>query len=238
MLDLIISGGWLMIPLLLCSVAALAIIGERFWSLRPSQIAPRTLLPEVEGWLKRGELSRSRLESLREHSPLGRILAAGLANARYGREAMRESIEDVANREVYALGRFLNLLSSIAEAAPLIGLLGTVSGMIEIFGVIFVSGNGDVDKLAGGISVVLVNTATGLLVAIPALFCYRFFVKRVEALTLMMEQDAIRLVDLLHGRRAPQTDAERQVVATTTTEESPEARKNSGKNRARAGEKA
>lgn len=218
MLDLIISGGWLMIPLLLCSVVGLAIIAERFWSLRPSQIAPRTLLPEVQGWLRKGELSRSRLDNLREHSPLGRILAAGLANARYGREAMKESIEEVANQEVYALGRFLNLLSSIAEVAPLIGLLGTVSGMIEIFGVIFVSGNGDVDKLAGGISVVLVNTATGLLVAIPALFCYRFFVKRVEALTLMMEQDAIRLVDLLHGRRAPQNEAERQM----RTEERPQ----------------
>lgn len=234
MLDLIISGGWLMIPLLLCSVVGLAIIAERFWSLRTNQIAPRTLLPEVEGWLKKGELSRGRLETLREHSPLGRILAAGLANARYGRDAMKEGIEEVANREVYGLGRFLNLLSSIAEVAPLIGLLGTVSGMIQIFGVIFVTGNGDVGKLAGGISVVLVNTATGLLVAIPALFCFRFFVKRVEALTLMMEQDAIRLVDLLHGRRAPQNESERQVVTSAAET----AAKSAVKSRAKAGEGA
>lgn len=213
MLDLIIAGGWMMLPIILCSIVALGIVGERFWTLRPNQIAPRDLLPEVQEWLRRGELSRQRLEALRGNSPLGQILATGLENARNGRAIMKESIEETAGQVVHQLGRFLNMLSTIAEIAPLLGLLGTVQGMIEVFATIFAYGNGDIEKLAGGISVALITTAAGLIVAIPALFFHRFFVKRVEEITVTMEQDAIRLVDLLHGQRAPRNEAERQVGA-------------------------
>lgn len=213
MLDLIVAGGWLMLPIILCSIVALGIVGERLWTLRPNQIAPRTLLPEVQEWLSRGELTRQKLESLRNHSPLGQILASGLENARNGRAIMKESIEQTAAQVVHQLGRFLNMLSTIAEIAPLLGLLGTVQGMIEVFATIFAYGNGDIGKLAGGISVALITTAAGLIVAIPALFFHRFLVKRVEEITVAMEQDAVRLVDLLHGQRAPRNEAERQVAA-------------------------
>jgi len=212
-LDLIVAGGWLMLPIILCSIVALGIVGERLWTLRPNQIAPRTLLPEVQEWLSRGELTRQKLESLRNHSPLGQILASGLENARNGRAIMKESIEQTAAQVVHQLGRFLNMLSTIAEIAPLLGLLGTVQGMIEVFATIFAYGNGDIGKLAGGISVALITTAAGLIVAIPALFFHRFLVKRVEEITVAMEQDAVRLVDLLHGQRAPRNEAERQVAA-------------------------
>jgi biopolymer transport protein ExbB len=195
---MIISGGWMMIPMLLCSVTALAIIVERFWTLRTDQIAPRNLFSEIQNWIKSGSLSRSKLEALQDHSPLGRVLAAGLVNARQGRDIMKESLEDAANQEIYKLGRFLNLLSSIAEIAPLLGLLGTVSGMIEVFATIFANGSSDVSKLAGGISVVLINTATGLAIAIPAFFFYRYFIKRVEMLTVLMEHDASNLVALFN----------------------------------------
>lgn len=211
MLDLIIAGGWLMLPILLCSVVGLGIIVERFWTLRSSHVAPRELLPEVQGWLKKGELSRRRLEYLQNNSPLGEVLAAGLANARHGRDIMKESIEEAAGHVVHQLGRFLNMLSTIAEIAPLLGLLGTVAGMIQVFATIFAHGNGDIEKLAGGISVALITTAAGLIVAIPALFCHRFLVKRVEEITVLMEQDAIRLVDLMHGHRAPRNKGESQI---------------------------
>lgn len=215
MLELIISGGWLMAPILLLSVIGLAIIGERFWTLRVSQVAPRDLLPEVRGFIRNGELPRGKLEALQDHSPLGRVLAAGLVNARFGRDIMKENMEETASREIYGLTRFLNMLNSVAEIAPLLGLLGTVSGMIQIFATIFANGNGDIEKLAGGISVALITTAAGLIVAIPALFCHRFFVKRVELLTVLMEQDATQLVSLLQNRAAasaaaPAADAEGQ----------------------------
>lgn len=214
MLDLIVSGGWLMLPIILCSVAGLGIIVERFWTLRTSQIAPANLLPEVQNWLKRGDLSRSRLDELRANSPLGEILAAGLLNARFGRDIMKESIEEAASQVVHRLGRFLNMLSTIAEIAPLLGLLGTVAGMIQVFATIFAQGNGDIEKLAGGISVALITTAAGLVVAIPAIFCHRILVKRVEEITVRMEQDAVRLVDLLHGKRAPANASEKRVSET------------------------
>ncbi len=207
MLDLIVAGGWLMLPIILLSIVGVAIIAERFWSLRVNQVAPRDLLPEVSSWLRQGELSRSRLETLREHSPLGRILASGLSNARHGRDIMKETIEETASQEVYGLSRFLNMLNSVAEVAPMLGLLGTVSGMIQIFATIFASGNGDIEQLAGGISVALITTAAGLVVAIPALFCHRYFVKRVEMITLLMEQDATKLVTLLQSSNAFQNSA-------------------------------
>lgn len=208
MFDLIVSGGWLMVPIIVCSVLALAIVAERFWTLKPSRLAPTDLLPKVQVWLRKGELSPRHLSALRADSPLGEVLASGLANARFGRTITKESIEQTAGQVVHRLSRFLNMLSTIAEIAPLLGLLGTVVGMIQVFATIFAQGNGDIEKLAGGISVALITTAAGLIVAIPALFFHRFFVKRVEEITVTMEQEAIRLVDLLHGKRTPRSHQE------------------------------
>lgn len=201
MLELVQSGGWLMVPILLCSAVALAIVAERFWTLRPARLAPPNLLPEVRKWLRRGKPDRHQLDTLREHSPLGRILAAGLANADHGREVMKESIQEAATPVVHDLERFLNTLGSIAAITPLLGLLGTVIGMIDVFTAIMVHGTGDTARLAGGISQALITTASGLTVAIPAIFFHRFFTRRVDEITLSLEQQAVHLVDLMHGQR-------------------------------------
>lgn len=235
MLDLIVAGGWLMVPIILCSIVGLGIIAERFWTLRPSQVAPKSLLPQVQGWLQKGELSRSKLDTLTQDSPLGQILAAGLANARHGRDIMKESIEETAGQVVHQLGRFLNMLSTIAEIAPLLGLLGTVAGMIQVFATIFANGNGDIEKLAGGISIALITTAAGLIVAIPALFFHRFFVKRVEEITVSMEQDAIRLVDLVHGMRTPRSASEKQMSKLSEQEKSKSDKKQASSAKRKAG---
>lgn len=201
MLELIKSGGWLMLPILLCSAVALAIVAERFWTLRPSRLAPPNLLPEIRQWLKRGGPDRQQLNTLREHSPLGRILAAGLANAGHGRDIMKESIQETATQVVHELERFLNTLGTIAAITPLLGLLGTVIGMIDVFSAIMIHGTGDASRLAGGISQALITTASGLTVAIPAIFFHRFFMRRVDEVTLSLEQQAVHLVDLVHGNR-------------------------------------
>jgi biopolymer transport protein ExbB len=199
--DLVRSGGWLMLPILLCSVVALAIVVERFWTLRPGTLAPPQTLPQVREWLAKGQLNGQRLKQLREQSPLGRILAAGLANARHGRDIMKESIQDEAASVIHGLEKYLSTLGTIATLSPLLGLLGTVFGMISVFAAIVVHGTGDSSQLAGGISQALLTTAAGLTVAIPTVFFHRFFVRRVEELTVAMEQSAIRLVDLVHGDR-------------------------------------
>jgi len=200
-LELVKSGGWLMVPILLCSAVALAIVAERFWTLRPARLAPPNLMPEVRKWLQRGQPDREQLNTLRDHSPLGRILAAGLANAGHGREIMKESIQEAATPVVHDLERFLNTLGSIAAITPLLGLLGTVIGMIDVFTAIMVHGTGDAARLAGGISQALITTASGLTVAIPAIFFHRFFMRRVDEITLSLEQQAVHLVDLMHGDR-------------------------------------
>ncbi len=201
MLELVKSGGWLMLPILLCSAVALAIVAERFWTLRPARLAPPNLMPEVRKWLKRGGPERQQLNTLREHSPLGRILAAGLANAGHGRDIMKESIQETATQVVHELERFLNTLGTIAAITPLLGLLGTVIGMIDVFSAIMIHGTGDASRLAGGISQALITTASGLTVAIPAIFFHRFFMRRVDEITISLEQQAVHLVDLMHGDR-------------------------------------
>jgi len=200
-LELVKSGGWLMLPILLCSAVALAIVAERFWTLRPARLAPPNLMPEVRKWLKRGGPERQQLNTLREHSPLGRILAAGLANAGHGRDIMKESIQETATQVVHELERFLNTLGTIAAITPLLGLLGTVIGMIDVFSAIMIHGTGDASRLAGGISQALITTASGLTVAIPAIFFHRFFMRRVDEITISLEQQAVHLVDLMHGDR-------------------------------------
>ncbi len=199
MLELVIAGGWLMVLILLCSVVALAICIERLYTLNPRKISPPHLLATVWKQLKASELDSARLRNLRQSSPLGRILAAGLANASHGRDVMKESIQDAASHVVHDLERYLNTLGTIAAIAPLLGLLGTVVGMIKVFAQIMAQGTGNASALAGGISEALITTAAGLAVAIPALAMHRYFTGRIDAIVVGLEQETIKLMDALHN---------------------------------------
>ena len=206
MFELVQAGGWLMVPILLCSVIAAAICVERFWTLRTAQIVPRNLLAQVWDWIKNNDMDNRKLRELRLGSPLGQILAAGITNHRRGREQMKEAIEEVANQVVHEMERYLNTLGTVAAIAPLLGLLGTVIGMIKVFTSIKLEGTGNAALLAGGISEALITTAAGLTVAIPSLFFYRFFQRRVDELVISMEQDALKLVEVLNSDRAERSD--------------------------------
>ncbi len=199
MLELVKAGGWLMLPIILSSVLALAICVERFLALNPDKVAPRKLLSQVWSWMQNKQLDTEKLRELRAGSPLGEILAAGLGNAKYGREIMKESIEDAASHVIHELERYLNALGTIAAVAPLLGLLGTVLGMIRVFSEIMMQGTGNAGVLAGGISEALITTASGLCVAIPALIMHRYFLRRIDAIVVTMEQDAIHLINAVHG---------------------------------------
>ncbi|MBA3980039.1 MAG: biopolymer transporter ExbB [Alcanivorax sp.] len=199
MQEIIMAGGWMMLPILVCSAVALAIVVERFWTLRPSRLAPPTLLGQVRTSWGKGTVDPGYLKALRENSPLGRILAVGLNNADAGRDIMKERIEEAASQEIHDMERFLNTLGTIAAITPLLGLLGTVIGMIDVFSAIMLHGTGDTARLAGGISQALITTAAGLSVAIPAIFFHRFFVRRVDEITIGMEQTAVNLLDWIHG---------------------------------------
>jgi biopolymer transport protein ExbB len=199
-LSIIQAAGWPIWPLILASVVALAIIGERMWSLNGSLVAPRTLLPKVQEWLKQGGINDEILLNLERHSPLGRLFAAGLRNERSSRQMMQEAIEDAGRAVTHELERFLTTLGTIASVSPLLGLLGTVIGMVEIFSALTPSG-GSPAQLAHGISVALYNTAMGLIVAIPSMIFYRYFRAKVDGLVMAMEQESIKLVDMVHGDR-------------------------------------
>ena len=208
MYEIIVSGGVMMIPIILASIIAIAIIIERFWTLNSSRIAPRNTLAEVWSKLRHNQLDAAQLRELRMASPLGQILAAGLVNAKAGRAIMIESIELAASHVVHDLERYLGTLGTIAAVAPLLGLLGTVFGMIEIFSETVNIGNGDVKVLAGGIAIALVTTAAGLVVAIPSLFFHRMFVRKVESLVVELELESIKLVDALYSSRAVEVKGE------------------------------
>ena len=199
MLELLMAGGWLMVLIVLCSIVVLAICIERLFTLNPKKIAPPHLLATVWKQLKAGEMDASRLKTLKQSSPLGRILAAGLSNAYHGREVMKESIQEAAQHVVHDLERYLNTLGTIAAIAPLLGLLGTVVGMIKVFAEIMSQGTGNASVLAGGISEALITTAAGLTVAIPALAMHRYFVGKIDAIVVELEQETIKLVDALHS---------------------------------------
>jgi biopolymer transport protein ExbB len=205
MLEIVKAGGWLMLPLIACSVLALAIVIERAWALRRIKVIPRHLVAQIWHQIKNKQLDAGALKALRNASPMGRVLAAGIVNLGHSREVMIEAIQDVGRHEAHSLERFLNSLGTIASIAPLLGLLGTVLGMIEVFSVIGQQGIGEAGALAGGISEALVTTATGLLVAIPALTAYRYFRGKVDALVIEMEQEALKLVDVIHGQREKDT---------------------------------
>lgn len=200
MLELLVAGGWVMVLIVLSSVVALAICIERFYTLNPRKIAPPHLLATVWKQLKRGELDAEKLRNLKQSSHLGRILAAGLGNAYHGRDVMKESIQEAASHVIHDLERYLNTLGTIAAVAPLLGLLGTVLGMIKVFAEIMTQGTGNASALAGGISEALITTAAGLTVAIPALVMHRYFTGRIDAIVVELEQETIKLVDALHSQ--------------------------------------
>nr|WP_239547652.1 MotA/TolQ/ExbB proton channel family protein [Spongiibacter marinus] len=188
-----------MLPIILSSILALAICVERFLALNPDKVAPRNLLNQVWGWMQNKQLDNEKLRQLRKGSPLGEIIAAGLGNAKHGRDIMKESIEDAASHVIHELERYLNALGTIAAVTPLLGLLGTVVGMIRVFSEIMVQGTGNAGVLAGGISEALITTASGLCVAIPALIMHRYFLRRIDAIVVTMEQDTIKLINAVHG---------------------------------------
>lgn len=201
MVEIVRAGGWLMLPIILCSIVAIAIIIERFWTLSAARITPKYVLAQVWTWLKNNQLDSAKLRELRLSSPLGQILAAGLLNSRYGREVMMESIEQAAAQVVHDMERYLNTLGTISAITPLLGLLGTVVGMIEVFSEIMLQGTGNANALAGGISQALITTAAGLTVAIPTFMFHRYFTRKVDSLVLNLEQESIKLVDALHSDR-------------------------------------
>lgn len=201
MFELVKAGGWVMWPIILCSIVAMAIIGERFWSLQKKYVSPGNLVPQVQQWIARKELDSARIALLRASSPLGQILAAGLVNRAHSREILKESIEDTGRQVVPELERYLNTLGTIAAISPFLGLLGTVLGMIEMFAGVSTHGVGDPAAVAGGIGQALITTAAGLVVAIFSLLFYRYFRGRVSELLLDMEQQALKLVEVLHGQR-------------------------------------
>ena len=200
MLELVKAGGWPMIPLLLLAVVALAIVVERFWTLRRKEVLPPNLGEEVRNWASRGQLDPAHIESLRRNSPLGALLAAALDMRNRPREQIRERIEDTGRHLVHRMEKFLSALGTIAAAGPLLGRLGTVVGMIQMFLGILDHGVGDVNQLAGGIGKALVCTATGMIVAIPALMFHRYFRSRVAGYVIDMEQQASALLDALDAK--------------------------------------
>ena len=197
MLEIIIAGGWLMVPIISCSILALTIIAERLWALRRSQVVPDGVGEQVEDWASRHELDRRHIEQLRSGSSLGCVLAAALVNRHRPRELIKEAVEDTGRHVIYRLERFLNTLGTIAGISPLLGLLGTVIGMIKVFSSILEHGVGNANVLAGGISEALITTAAGLTVAIPSFFFYRYFKGRVEEYVVSMEEQAINLIEAI-----------------------------------------
>lgn len=190
-----------MLPIILSSIIAMAIVGERFWSLQKKKILPPELLPQVRKLYIENKMDEPTLRRLKFSSPLGYVLAAGLANGSHGRRVMKDCMEEAGRKVAHDLERFLNALGTIAAVGPLLGLLGTVFGMIEIFSSMMKHGAGDPSSLAGGISVALITTAAGLTVAIPSLIFHRYFERLVDEYVVSMEEEALKLIDILHGDR-------------------------------------
>ena len=206
MFELVKAGGWLMLPIIVCSVVALAIIVERIWSLQMRRVLPKHLVAQVWRWEKVHQLNDENLRDLQASSPLGSILAAGILNRYQSRDIMKESIEDTGRHIVHELERYLNTLGTIAAITPLLGLLGTVIGMIKVFATITTQGVGNPGALAGGISEALLTTAAGMSVAIPTLMFFRYFRGRVRMLVLRMEQEAMTMIEIMHGQRDGSVD--------------------------------
>jgi len=200
MYDFVVKGGVLMIPIALCSIIALAIFLERLWSLRKSKVIPRDFLIEIEDLIRREKIPEAITRCRKDNSSMANIIIAGIRNFGKRREIVKESIEEIGRKEAATLERYINVVGTIAAIAPLLGLLGTVFGMIKAFNVISIQGVGNPSSLAGGISEALITTAAGLVVAIPTFVLYRYLANKADALIVEMEEHSIRMVDLLKGR--------------------------------------
>jgi biopolymer transport protein ExbB len=208
MWEIIRAGGAFMWPIVMCSVIAVAIVVERFWTLQSSRVIPRDLSQKVWNWIETDQLNDQLIAALEVNSPLGELLANGLKNRNKPRNMMVERLEDGGRHVVHELERYLTTLGTIAAIAPLLGLLGTVAGIIHAFNAITANGLGDPRTLSGGIGEALITTAAGLTVAIPSLIAYRFLRGKVERLVVLMEKEAMRMVDALDQRG--RTGASRQ----------------------------
>lgn len=200
MWELFQAGGPFMWPLALCWVIAIAIVAERLWTLQRRRVMPADLTRRIWSLLEAGQVNDKVIAALEANSPLGRILATGLQHRHRSREMMRERLEDAGRHVAHELERYLNTLGTIASIAPLLGLLGTVTGIIKSFSVIYAGGLGDPSALAGGISEALLATAFGLIVAIFAYITFRYLRGRVEAIVVRIEQDVTRFADALNDR--------------------------------------
>src|SRR5512134_246611 len=197
MFEIVMAGGIVMVPIILCSILAVAITLERLWTLREQRVVPTELTDKVWQWVENRALSDKQVMALQQHAPLGSVLAAGLANRHRERSVMIQAIEDAGRHVVHDLERFLNMLGTIASISPLLGLLGTVTGMIRTFKAITVAGVGNPAAMAGGIAEALITTAAGLLVAIPALVIYRYLRGRVDSHVIDMEKESLKLVQAI-----------------------------------------
>lgn len=200
MFSIILAAGWPIWPLLFASIIAVALIIERLVALRRAKILPAGLLQRVIAEYRQGAVNEAMLVNLETQSPLGRVLSAGLRNVSSSREIMRDSIEEAGGVVAHELERYLTTLGTIASISPLMGLFGTVVGMIEIFGSQSPTGSNPM-QLAHGISVALYNTGFGLVIAIPGMIFWRHFRALVNGFVLEMQQQAVRLVEVLHGER-------------------------------------
>ena len=205
MVEIVKSGGWLMLPIILCAIVAMGIILERFWTLQQKRVIPEDLTSKVWGWVKKDQLDQKQIQTLHQGSALGQILAAGLVNRDRERTVLKDAIEDTGRHVVHELERYLETLGTVAAVTPLLGLLGTVIGMVQVFTAITTHGVGNPTVLAGGIAQALITTAAGLSVAIPSLIAYRYYRSRVDTLVVDMEKEAIKLVEALQ-RRAERED--------------------------------
>jgi biopolymer transport protein ExbB len=215
-LEILMAGGWAMLPILICSAVALAIILERFWSLRRSAVIPPGLGDEVREWARTRKIDPEHLQVLSTNSPLGELLAAALSVRNRPREIIKERVEDTGRHVVHRLERFLNTLGTIALIGPLLGLLGTVFGLIKMFFAVMISGVGDPMKMAGGIGEALVCTAAGLCVAIPAYVLHRYFRGRVADLVVEMERQVFLLTDELTAIGESSAAAQMRVAPAPT----------------------
>jgi len=206
--EILEKSGFMIWPIVVCSMFSLAIILERFWSLQINRILPKGLVSQAWTLHKNRQLDNKNISVIQKSSPLGRVLAAGLVNREYPREVMKEAIEEVGRQVAHELERFLNMLGTIAAITPLMGLLGTVLGMIKVFDNIAKVGVGDPGQLAGGIDTALYTTAAGLVVAIPAFIFYRFFRGKVDSIVVKMEEEALKMVDIMHGDRIKEGESE------------------------------
>jgi biopolymer transport protein ExbB len=201
MWEIIQAGGPMMWPIILCSIMAAAIVLERLWTLQQKRVLPRELTEQVWRWVQNNQVNDKLVAALEQNSPLGRVLAAGLANRHRARDIMIERLEDAGRHVAHELERFLNTLGTIASISPLLGLLGTVTGIIRAFNAISLEGTGDPRILSGGIGEALIATAAGLCVAIPSLFAYRVLRGKVNGIVIQMEKEAMKLIDAIEDAK-------------------------------------